>query len=227
MTLFPKRRGQMSDSMVTALFIILSGGLQDAYTYVCRGKVFANAQTGNIVLLSTTLFEGDWSHTLHYLAPVLSFLLGIFIAECVHRRFKHIERVHWRQMILLAEIILLIAVGFLPQSLNTTANAVVSFVCAMQVQTFRKVRGHAYASTMCIGNMRSGTEALCVYFHTRDREVLHKALTYFGVIGLFAVGAGLGALLTAWLAERGIWVSCALLAVSFLIMFIREEEEKK
>ena len=38
MTLFPKRRGQMSDSMVTALFIILSGGLQDAYTYVCRGR---------------------------------------------------------------------------------------------------------------------------------------------------------------------------------------------
>ena len=227
MILFPKRRGQMSDSMVTALFIILSGGLQDAYTYVCRGKVFANAQTGNIVLLSTTLFEGDWSHTLHYLAPVLSFLLGIFIAECVHRRFKHMERVHWRQMILLAEIILLIAVGFLPQSLNTTANAVVSFVCAMQVQTFRKVRGHAYASTMCIGNMRSGTEALCVYFHTREREVLHKALTYFGVIGLFAVGAGLGALLAALLAERGIWVSCALLAVSFLIMFIREEEKKK
>ncbi|MFR5795810.1 MAG: DUF1275 family protein [Christensenellales bacterium] len=46
---------------------------------------------------------------------------------------------------------------------------------------------------MCIGNMRGGTEALCVCFHTRDREVLRKALTYFGVIGLFAVGAGLGA----------------------------------
>ena len=50
--------------------------------------------------------------------------------------------------------------------------------------------------------------------------------TYFGVIGLFAVGAGLGALLTRVFAERGIWVSCALLAVSFLIMFIREEEAK-
>ena len=223
MTLFPKRRGQMSDSMVTALFIILSGGLQDAYTYVCRGKVFANAQTGNIVLLSTTLFEGDWSHTLHYLAPVLSFLLGIFIAECVHRRFKHMARVHWRQLILLAEIVFLFAVGFLPQSADTPANAVVSFVCAMQVQTFRKVRGHAYASTMCIGNMRSGTEALCVYFHTHDREVLHKALTYFGVIGVFAAGAGLGALLTARFGIRGIWLSCALLAVSFLIMFIHDD----
>ena len=30
-------RGQMSDSMLTAAFIILSGGLQDAYTYLCRG----------------------------------------------------------------------------------------------------------------------------------------------------------------------------------------------
>ena len=57
MTFLQKHHGQMSDSMLTAFFIILSGGLQDAYTYCCRGKVFANAQTGNIVLLSTHLFE--------------------------------------------------------------------------------------------------------------------------------------------------------------------------
>ena len=219
-----KHRGQMSESLLTAAFIILSGGLQDAYTYLCRGKVFANAQTGNIVLFSSYLFDGEWGHCTRYLIPVLSFLLGIFAAECVHRHFKYMEKVHWRQLIILAEIILLFAVGFLPQSVNTLANALVSFVCAMQVQTFRKVRGHAYASTMCIGNMRSGTDALCAYFHTHDREVLHKALTYFGVIGLFALGAGCGALLTKYFAERGIWVSCALLTVSFLIMFVREDK---
>ncbi len=224
---FHKHAGQMSESLLTAAFIILSGGLQDAYTYLCRGKVFANAQTGNIVLFSSYLFDGEWGHCARYLIPVLSFLLGIFAAECVHRHFKYMEKVHWRQLIILAEIILLFAVGFLPQSVNTLANALVSFVCAMQVQTFRKVRGHAYASTMCIGNMRSGTEALCVYFHTHDREVLYKTLTYFGVIGLFAVGAGLGALLTARFNQRGIWVSCGLLTVSFLIMFIHEEEEKR
>ena len=53
----------MSESMLTAAFIILSGGLQDAYTYLCRGKVFANAQTGNIVLFSAYLFDGDWTHS--------------------------------------------------------------------------------------------------------------------------------------------------------------------
>lgn len=223
--LFHKLRGQMSESMLTAAFVVLSGGLQDAYTYLCRGQVFANAQTGNIVLFSAYLFEGAWDHCLRYLIPVLSFMAGIFAAECIHRRFKHMEKVHWRQLIVLAEMAVLFAVGFMPQPLNTLANALVSFSCAMQLQTFRKVRGHAYASTMCIGNMRSGTEALCVYFHTHDREVLCKALTYFGVIGLFAIGAGLGALLSAHMAERGIWVSCALLAVSFFIMFIREEEK--
>ena len=204
--------GQMSESLLTASFIILSGGLQDAYTYLCRGKVFANAQTGNIVLFSTYLFEGDWAHCQRYLVPVLAFMLGIFVAECVHRHYKYVEKVHWRQIIILAEIVLLFLVGFLPQEVNTIANAIVSFVCAMQVQTFRKVRG--------------GTEALCVYFHTRDREVLQKAMTYFGVIGLFAVGAGLGAVLTSVFAEQGIWVSCVLLTISFLIMFIREEEKK-
>ena len=137
------------------------------------------------------------------------------------------ERVHWRQFIILAEIVLLFAVGFLPQEVNTLANALVSFVCAMQVQAFRKVRGHIYSSTMCIGNMRSGTEALCVYFHTRDREVLRKALTYFGVIGIFAVGAGLGAVLTARFAQRAVWACCLLLAASFLAMFIHQEEEKQ
>ncbi len=93
----------MSESMLTAAFIILSGGLQDAYTYLCRGKVFANAQTGNIVLFSAYLFDGDWAHSRRYLVPVLSFMLGIFVAECIHRHFKHMERVHWRQLILLAE----------------------------------------------------------------------------------------------------------------------------
>ena len=159
-----RTHGQMSESLLTASFIILSGGLQDAYTYLCRGKVFANAQTGNIVLFSAHLFEGEWALSASYLVPLLAFMLGVFVAECVHRRYKSMEKVHWRQLIILAEIVLLFLVGFLPQSVNTLANALVSFVCAMQVQTFRKVRGHAYASTMCIGNMRSGTEVLCVYF---------------------------------------------------------------
>ena len=150
-----KSKGQMSDAFRTALFIILSGGFQDAYTYSCRGEVFANAQTGNIVLMSSACFAGEWSTVLKYLIPVISFLIGTAAAEIIHVHYKNCEKIHWRQIILILEIVLLFSVGFLPQKVNALANALVSFVCAMQVQSFHKVRGHAYASTMCIGNMRS------------------------------------------------------------------------
>lgn len=149
-------RGQMSDSFRAAVFIILSGGFQDAYTYTCRGEVFANAQTGNIVLLSTALYGREWQTVLKYLVPVLSFLVGTAVAEFIHIKLKCYEKLHWRQIILLLEILLLFSVGFLPAKVEPLANAFVSFVCALQVQTFHKVRGHAYASTMCIGNMRAG-----------------------------------------------------------------------
>ena len=58
----------------------------------------------------------------------------------------------------------------------------VSFSCAMQVQTFRKVQGYGYASTMCIGNLRSGTESLSQYFRSRDKAAMRKALSLFGII---------------------------------------------
>ena len=212
-------RGQMSDSFLMSAFIILSGGLQDAYTYCCRDKVFANAQTGNIVLMSTHLFAGDRADVFRYFVPVISFMAGIFAAECVHRRYKCMEKVHWRQLIILAEIVLLFFVGFLPQEVNTFANALVSFVCAMQVQTFHKVRGHAYASTMCIGNMRSGTESFCEFVRTGNKAALHKAATYFSVILVFAVGAGIGSAAVATLGDRSILICCASLAVSFFMMF--------
>ena len=55
----------MSEAFLTAAFLSVSGGLQDAYTYLARGNVFANAQTGNIVLLSQHIADGDLASTIH------------------------------------------------------------------------------------------------------------------------------------------------------------------
>ena len=98
------RHGQMSEAFSTMVFLTLSGGLQDAYTYCVRGQVFANAQTGNIVLMSQRAFAGDLAGVLRYLIPLLAFALGVFAAEMVRRRCQEISRLHWRQMVVLAEI---------------------------------------------------------------------------------------------------------------------------
>lgn len=221
-----KHRGQMSESFLTAVFLSLSGGLQDAYTYLFRGKVFANAQTGNIVLLSSNLMDGNWERVLHYLVPLCAFALGVLTAEKMQEHFRNMQRLHWRQLVVLGEVLLLFAVGFLPQSQNLMANAIVSFSCAMQVQAFRKVNGYAFASTMCIGDLRSGVEALCVWSRTREPKAKDRMLRYFGIILLFALGSGIGSKSCVWLGGRAIWISCGLLLVSFALMFIREDLEE-
>ena len=146
-----KAKGQMSESMPLAIFLTLAGGLQDAYSYNCRGKVFANAQTGNIVLLGQNLAEGNWGVALHYLIPLLAFISGVYVAVRIQNLCKESEKIHWRQIVLVIQIILLFLVGLFPQSMNVPANAMMSFSCAMQVNAFRKFHGIPCATTMCIG----------------------------------------------------------------------------
>ena len=218
-----KWNGQMSESLLLAVFLTLAGGFQDAYSYNCRGHVFANAQTGNIVLLGQNLAQGNLLNAAHYLLPLLAFLLGVYVTGWVKHRCREYERIHWRQIVLAAEIILLITVGFMPQSLNMAANVLMSFACAMQVESFRKFRGLPCATTMCIGNMRNATELLCRYHITKDRELKRKSLHYYFVILVFAAGAAIGALVTPGLGERAIWIAAAALMGGFALMFIKEE----
>ena len=149
--------------------------------------------------MSAALFRGDWEAVVKYLVPVLSFLLGIAVAELVHVHYRKQEKIHWRQIVLIEEILLLFIVGFIPVTLDPLANALVSFVCM---------------------------ESLVAYFRSRDHETLVKSLTYFGVIGVFAAGAGIGSVLSQTIGHGIIWVCCGLLSVSFFLMFIHEKQEQ-
>lgn len=210
---------QRSESFLLSALLSFSGGLQDAYTYNVRGKVFANAQTGNVVLMSQNLMCGQWHMGLYYLCPLVAFSLGVFTAQRIDSKFRNSRRLHWQQIVLLIEIAALTLVGFLPDTMNMAANVLVSYACAMQVQAFRTVHGYGYASTMCIGNLRSGTESLAQYLHSQDPADRNKALYLFGIIAVFAVGAGLGGVLSSVLGIRTIWISVVVLfAVALLMM---------
>lgn len=187
---------QTSETFLLSAILALSGGFQDAYTYNARDEVFSNAQTGNVVLMSQHLMMGDFKIALRYLFPLIAFALGVLV-----------------------EIVILFAVGFIPVRFNLLATMLVSFACSMQVQTFRKVNGYGYASTMCIGNLRSGTESLSVYLRDKEPGALRKAMHYYGIIIIFALGAGAGGVCTLHLGFKSIWISSALLMVAHLMMY--------
>lgn len=211
-------QSQMSESFFLSMILAISGGFQDAYTYMVRDHVYANAQTGNVVLMSTNLIQGEWATAMRYMLPLLSFAVGVMLAEYMHIFFLNRGGLHWRQEVVAVECAIMVAVGFMDQRLNMLANCLVSLSCAMQVQSFRTVHGYGYASTMCIGNLRSSMFALALFLYERDPIYLTKLKYYLGVILAFAVGAGIGGNLSPRLGERAIWICVALLLFAFWLM---------
>lgn len=218
-----KFENQISDSLILAFFLSLTGGFQDAYSYYCRDKVFANAQTGNIVLMGGHLISGEFMAAVRYLFPVLAFISGIYITEWIRYFFKDNHRIHWRQIILFMQIVLMTAVGFMPESLNVPANVLLSFSCAVQITTFKKFRGIAFATTMCIGNMRSATEFLAKYHISKDTEAKYKSSYYYGAILIFAFGASLGAVASKYFYLKSIWIAAVFLFLGFILMMIKKD----
>ena len=146
------------------LVLAAAGGYLDAYTYLCRGGVFANAETGNMVLLGAKLAVGDWAAAVKYLPPILAFFLGVLAAEAIRRRGKAApaQKLHWRQRVLALEITVLAAAAFAPLGggWDMAVNWAVSFVCALQVESFRRVADacHAYGAKVSIQLQHAGPE---------------------------------------------------------------------
>lgn len=214
----------MSESLLIALILALSGGFFDAYTYVCRGQVFANAQTGNLVLLAINIFNLNWNNVLRYLIPILSFIFGTFLTEII-RNWLNIKLLHWRQTVLGIEMILIVVVALLiPQEYNMVANVLISFICALQVQAFRKFEGNIYASTMCTGNLRSASENLFYGIKNKKNVIILKGLKYFLIVLFFILGATLGSFLTNQFQLYAVLFCLIFLGTSFLLLFIKPKE---
>lgn len=212
---------QQSESFRVGAILAVSGGMLDAYTYICRGQVFANAQTGNIVLIGINAAEGNWQGSLSALMPVMAFVLGIVITEIVKRRVdsEKMQMLHWRHYSLALEIALLAVVMLIPVGrMNHLVNVLVGIVASIQYQTFRKFHGFAFATTMCTGNLRSGTEAMWDYICTGNENSRHRWACSYGIIAFFVIGAIVGAFLSVHMTAAVLPLVIGIYVAVFAIM---------
>ena len=219
------RARQMSESIQVAIPLALAGGVMDAYSYLVRDHVFANAQTGNMLLFGIHLAAGRWIECLHYGVPIACFAAGIALCHSI-KIFAKEEHLHWRQLALAIEAAFLVLVACIPEGHSLWANGFTSFACGIQVQAFRKFHGHPLATTMCIGNLRSGTQSLVSWATGHDEGALDTGLLSYFVIVCFVVGAVIGNWFKPLLGTRMILLSVALLVVAFLVMFVDRREDK-
>lgn len=211
----------MSDSFRLGALLAVSGGFMDAYSYICRDQVFANAQTGNMLLLGINISQGNWAMAARYFFPVFAFAVGIAVADLVRYEMHRQNRLHWRQLSVAFEALVLFGVSFLPQESNLLANSLTSLACGIQVESFRKIHGNGVATTMCIGNLRSATQNLIDFAETQDMRSIERSTLYFGIILCFICGAVIGNFCVGWFAEKAILGCVALLLLAFFMMFRR------
>lgn len=209
------------------LILGFAGGFFDAYTYVARGKVFCNAQTGNLILMTIGLAGGDGLNALRYLVPVVFFILANFVGEAVYRMAKRkagrkgmpdsTERFLYHCGILTAEIALLTVVGFIPVSFPAVLpNALISSVAALQYHAFRDMNGVPLSTVFCTNNLRLLSGHLFSAAADKDKASLKKAGNYLLLIVCFLSGVAAGFFLTDWAMQYAILFISALFAVLLL-----------
>ena len=215
---------QISESIEVGIFLALSGGFMDAYSYINRGKVFANAETGNIILMALKVCEGKFFEAVNYLIPIISFAVGVAICEIIKYRKERINMIHWRQILVLFEIFAFIVVGFMPQEMNRVANSIISMISGIQFATFPKIRGTAMATTMCTGNLKTGTQNMYRGIKTGDKSAIEKGLYYYVCIQVFILGTTIGYFAVKLMAEKAIFLA-ALAMINIFIMMFKEFED--
>ena len=218
---------QMSDTYLVAAILASAGGFLDAYSYIVRGGVFANAHTANIVLLGKSFFERDWYSCGKYLAPIIMFLAGVLVADRIRRRLMH-SRFHWRQYVILLEALVLVGASFIPRGgWDIIATTLISFVCSLQVESFRKVHSIPFSTTLCTGNLRTATESLSVYMTEKDEESLFVAAKLYGIVVFFAMGVVFGTLISSASGRAALSFAIAELLAVFVLMLIDNEKPRK
>ncbi len=209
---------QISESLPFGIMLALSGGCMDAYSYMYRGHVFANAQTGNMLLFGVNLANADFAAALIYLLPVVCFAAGLVISQIICSK-KQFLSIHWKQISLSAEATMLVIVAILPHTADRAANVLTSFACGIQVESFRMIHDNNVATTMCIGNLRSGVFNISQYINTRERTYLKRAYLYFILIVAFIIGAIIESALINAIGELAILLSPILLIIALVYMF--------
>jgi uncharacterized membrane protein YoaK (UPF0700 family) len=206
-------------SVELGVLLAMVGGFLDGYSILNLDGVFANAQTGNVVLLGVQAARGDWLQAAWHVPPIVAFVIGVVVAE-TFRRPRVAAVVRWpARAVLVLEIVVLTVVGFLPAGVPATLKVVViAFVASLQVSTFRTLITWSYNTTMMTGNLRSASQALYLALADRDPESAAKA-RHFGIILGFLAGAVAGSRLTLWLGPHTIWVAAAVL-VAALGLFV-------
>lgn len=181
------------------------GGFFGAFTYVLRGGVFCNAQTGNLVLLAIALGDGNWTRVLYLILPITAYFLGGVVSEAIAGPIKKLHLIRWDTLFVLIEMAAVIVLALLPETFPYQVTQIaVNFICSMQYNTFRQAQGVPMATTFCTNHLRQLAIWATKYAkHHRPPEKL-RFLSHLLMLAVFVAGGFVSTLLCRLLGSKAL-----------------------
>jgi uncharacterized membrane protein YoaK (UPF0700 family) len=202
-----------------AVLLTIANSFLDAHTYLVRGGVFANLQTGNVIFFAIHLSERHWGDSLSRLWPMFAFIAGVVLSS--HIKSGRVDKVVAQPLRWTMASQAAVLPATLPHSLVVVP---ISFLGGIQIGLFRSIGDLAYMPLATTGNLMRLVEAGYDFFADKNSGSRRAFMVYACVIGAFAAGAIAGTFTTRAWGLHAIWVPAGLLAVT-LILFVIDQRE--
>ncbi|MBF0714397.1 DUF1275 domain-containing protein [Gemella sp. GH3] len=211
------------EQIVFGLLLTFVGGFFDSYTYINCNGIFANAQTGNLIFIGLALADGDFSTVLNFVPPISAFIVGVVFNEYIIKKNIYLPIRRYINISLLIQIFLLFFAYFVPKVYYLdTRPLIISFVCAMQFDSFRTINKIPFANTFCTGNLRSASEHIFRYIFLKERESKVKFYIYFSLIVMFLFGVVTGSVVSYNFNHHALLLVIGVLIVDFFIAIFHD-----
>lgn len=203
------------------MLLTLTNGFLDAHTYLVRGGVFANVQTGNIIFFAIDVSERRFATATAHVWPLLAFIAGIGVGS--HIKSGRVDRVVARPLLwtMAVQAAVLAAFGFVPLSVpHSLVTVPICFLAAVQIGLFRNIGDLAYFPVATTGNLMRFVEAGYNGF-VENHPGSRRAFAVYGVlIVAFSSGAVAGAFASGAWHAHAIWLPSGVLLGTLILFFV-------
>jgi uncharacterized membrane protein YoaK (UPF0700 family) len=206
-----------------ALPLTLTNGFMDAHTFLVRGGVFANVQTGNVIFFAIEAAERNLAAAMAHVWPILAFIVGVSLAA--HIKSGRVERIigHPLRWTMAVQVIALVVIGFVPVGVaHSFVTVPIAFLAAVQMGLFRNIGDLAYLPVATTGNLMRFVESGYDGLVEKKAESRRACGIYGALILAFTGGALIGAFASRAWGAHAIWLAAGILAVT-LVLFIVDE----
>lgn len=210
---------KMKESVRVGALLAATTGFIDSYTFAFHDGRFTSFQSGNMLQFAVNIAHGNFKHSLIFIWPALAFVFGVMLNQVV-KRIRYVNKAQWEEFSILFEMLGITIAAILeilhaPSVLNLS---ILALSMAFQSDTFTKLHGDAYATTMFTGNLKRFGATLASYGLNHQKSELMKARNIGVVILSFIIGVVLATFIGIKLNGWSLFIPVLSLGLTWFII---------